>query len=29
MPPGEWLGKLCLIIIGYVVIYFTFGYFIA
>jgi hypothetical protein len=26
---GEWVGKLCLIVIVYVVIYFTFGYFIA
>ena len=29
MPLGEWVGKLCLIVIAYVVIYFTFGYFIA
>jgi hypothetical protein len=29
MPLGEWAGKLCLIVIAYVVIYFTFGYFIA
>ena len=29
MPFGEWIGKLCLIVIAYVVIYFTFGYFIA
>jgi len=29
MPLGEWVGKLCLIIVVYVVIYFTFGYFIA
>jgi hypothetical protein len=29
MPFGEWVGKLCLIVIAYVVIYFTFGYFIA
>ena len=29
MPFGEWVGKLCLIIIAYVIIYFTFGYFIA
>lgn len=29
MPFGEWVGKLCLIVIVYVVIYFTFGYFIA
>ena len=29
MPAGEWAGKLSLIVIAYVVIYFTFGYFIA
>jgi len=29
MPAGEWVGKLSLIVIAYVVIYFTFGYFIA
>jgi hypothetical protein len=29
MPPGEWIWKLSLIVIAYVVIYFTFGYFIA
>jgi hypothetical protein len=29
MPVGEWLGKLSLIVIAYLVIYFTFGYFIA
>jgi hypothetical protein len=29
MPLGEWVGKLCLIVVAYVVIYFTFGYFIA
>src|SRR6185436_16523439 len=29
MPLGEWVGKLCLIVIVYVVIYFSFGYFIA
>ena len=29
MPFGVWVGKLCLIVIAYVVIYFTFGYFIA
>ena len=29
MPLGEWAGKLCLIVVAYVVIYFTFGYFIA
>ena len=29
MPASEWIGKLCLIVIAYVVIYFTFGYFIA
>jgi hypothetical protein len=29
MPIGEWLGKLFLIVIAYVIIYFTFGYFIA
>jgi len=29
MPLGEWVTKLCLIIIAYVLIYFTFGYFIA
>jgi hypothetical protein len=29
MPLSEWVGKLCLIVIAYVVIYFTFGYFIA
>jgi hypothetical protein len=29
MPFGEWVGKLCLIVIAYVIIYFTFGYFIA
>jgi hypothetical protein len=29
MPFGEWVGKLSLIVIAYVVIYFTFGYFIA
>src|SRR6185312_9644964 len=26
---GEWAGKLCLIVVAYVIIYFTFGYFIA
>lgn len=29
MPAGEWVWKLSLIIIAYLVIYFTFGYFIA
>ena len=29
MTAGEWVGKLFLIVIAYVVIYFTFGYFIA
>lgn len=29
MPAGEWVGKLAVIVIAYVVIYFTFGYFIA
>ncbi len=29
MPVGEWVGKLSLIVIAYVAIYFTFGYFIA
>jgi hypothetical protein len=29
MPFGEWVGKLSLIVIAYLVIYFTFGYFIA
>ena len=29
MSAGEWFGKLSLIVIAYVVIYFTFGYFIA
>jgi hypothetical protein len=29
MTAGEWAGKLSLIVIAYVVIYFTFGYFIA
>ncbi|HKB64329.1 MAG TPA: hypothetical protein VKC61_00645 [Pyrinomonadaceae bacterium] len=29
MPFVEWVGKLCLIVIAYVIIYFTFGYFIA
>ena len=29
MPAGEWVGKLALIIIAYVVIYFTFGYYVA
>jgi len=29
MPPGEWVAKLCLVIIVYVIVYFTFGYFIA
>ena len=29
MPVGEWVGKLLLIVIAYLVIYFTFGYFIA
>jgi hypothetical protein len=29
MPFGEWVGKLCLIVIVYVIIYFSFGYFIA
>jgi len=29
MPFGDWVGKLSLIVIAYVVIYFTFGYFIA
>jgi hypothetical protein len=29
MPVGEWVWKLSVIVIAYVVIYFTFGYFIA
>ena len=29
IPAGEWVGKLSLIVIAYLVIYFTFGYFIA
>jgi hypothetical protein len=29
MPAGEWVGKLVLIAFAYVIIYFTFGYFIA
>jgi hypothetical protein len=29
MPAGEWVGKLSLIVVAYVIIYFTFGYFIA
>ncbi len=29
MPAGEWVGKLSLIVIAYVAVYFTFGYFIA
>ena len=29
MPAGEWVGKLSLIAVAYVAIYFTFGYFIA
>jgi hypothetical protein len=29
MPLGEWVGKLCLIVIAYLIIYFSFGYFIA
>lgn len=29
MPVDEWIGKLALIVVAYVVIYFTFGYFIA
>jgi len=29
MPLGQWAGKLCLIVILYVIIYFSFGYFIA
>ena len=29
MTAGEWAGKLSLIVIAYVIIYFTFGYFIA
>jgi hypothetical protein len=29
MPAGEWVGKLSLIVVAYVAIYFTFGYFIA
>src|SRR6266545_3647731 len=29
MPVGQWVGKLSLIVIAYLVIYFTFGYFIA
>ena len=29
MPVGQWIVKLFLIVIAYVVIYFTFGYFIA
>ena len=29
MPFGAWVSKLCLIVIAYVIIYFTFGYFIA
>ncbi len=29
MPVGQWIVKLSLIVIAYVVVYFTFGYFIA
>jgi len=29
MPAGEWVGKLSLIVVAYVTIYFAFGYFIA
>jgi hypothetical protein len=29
MPLGQWVGKLCLIVIIYMIIYFAFGYFIA
>jgi hypothetical protein len=29
MPVGEWIGKLFVIVAAYVVIYFTFGYYIA
>ena len=29
MSAGEWVGKLSLIVVAYVIIYFTFGYFIA
>jgi hypothetical protein len=29
MPLSEWVGKVCLIVVAYVLIYFTFGYFIA
>jgi len=29
LPFVEWIGKLCLIVVAYGVIYFTFGYFIA
>ena len=29
MPPSEWAGKLAVIAIAYVVLYFTFGYFVA
>jgi hypothetical protein len=29
MPPGEWAWKLAVIALAYVVVYFTFGYFIA
>lgn len=29
MPAGAWIAKLALIVVAYVVIYFTFGYFVA
>lgn len=29
MPPGEWAWKLAVIAVAYVILYFTFGYFIA
>lgn len=29
MPPGEWVWKLALIAVAYVVLYFTFGYYVA
>jgi len=29
MPAGQWIWKLSLIVIAYVIIYFTFGYFVA
>jgi hypothetical protein len=29
MPVGHWVGKLSLIVVAYLIIYFTFGYFIA